>query len=106
MPTKNEMIWKLVGYGLGHKFFPYVDQLFDRHIKSVRETYTSAFNEIPIDGNAFDYTYPQAMIILHELRILTEDQGNITGHNLIQRGCSSESITRAMEEYREKIPRE
>lgn len=56
MPTKNELIWVLIGYGYDRQHFAYLDQLFDRHIRVVRDKYAQDFKTIGVDGNAHDYT--------------------------------------------------
>lgn len=103
MPTKNEIIGVLIGYGFKASREPYLDQLLDRHILAVRHKYPEIFKEIDIDGRAFNYNDLQTVYILDELRKITDQDDKDPGYTLSQLGCTSESISRAMYEYRDKL---
>lgn len=103
MPTKNEIIGILIGYGFQHEHEPYLDQLLDRHILAVRKKFPKAFEKIALDGIAFNYDELQTLYILDELRKLTDDDTHNPGYTLNNLGCTSESVSRAVLEYRDKL---
>ena len=103
MPTKNGLIGILIGYGFDAAHEPYLDQLFDRHILAVRKLYPEIFKKIEVFKNAFNYNELQTLYILDELRKLTDHDYKDPGYTLSTLGCTSESISRAMYEYRDKL---
>ena len=103
MPTKNEIIGVLIGYGFKASREPYLDQLLDRHILAVRHKYPEIFKKIEVRKNAFNYNDLQTLYILDELRKITDQDDKDPGYTLSQLGCTSESISRAIYDYREKL---
>lgn len=101
MPTKNEIVWTIIGYGVSHTHEPYLDQLLDRVIKDIRMT-NSDFGLIKVEGRTFNFSDLQAHYIIDFMRQMTEEEGNQTGWNLIQSGCRAELLGRVSHEYRNR----